>query len=50
MLVFSLAIRYIFGETLLTIFGFSDDINATTSYGPPPVYHAINDSTVIRFQ
>jgi vacuolar-type H+-ATPase subunit I/STV1 len=50
MLIFSLLIRYVFGEMFLTIFGFSHTIGNAESLTVPPIYHDILDSTIIRFQ
>lgn len=41
MLVLSILIRYIFGETILTLIGFSDLVSVWDGAGPPPIYHGI---------
>jgi hypothetical protein len=50
MLVASLLIRYVFGETILTIFGFSEKVSVWDGSGPPPIYHGIPGASVVRFQ
>lgn len=50
MLIMSILIRYIFGETILTIFGFNGVIWSSDAGGAPPIYHDINGSSIIRFQ
>jgi len=50
MLCASLLIRYIFGETLLMIFGFSGRVSVWDGSWPPPIYHGIPGASVVRFQ
>lgn len=50
MLTMSVLIRYIFGETLLTLFGFNGVIGSADAGGAPPIYHDIDGSSIIRFQ
>lgn len=50
MLIMSFLIRYVFGEMLLTLFGFSDHVSVWTEGGPPPIYHGIAGAAVVRFQ
>ncbi len=50
MLFVSLLIRYIFGEVILTVFGFSGRVSVWDSSGPPPIYHGIPGAVVVRFQ
>lgn len=50
MLVMSFLIRYVFGEMILTLFGFSDHVSVWTEGGPPPIYHGIAGAAVVRFQ
>jgi len=50
MLFMSLLIRYVFGETILTVFGFGDKVSVWDGSGPPPIYHGIPGAAVVRFQ
>jgi hypothetical protein len=50
MLFMSLLIRYIFGEVILTVFGFSGRVSVWDGSGPPPIYHGIPGAAVVRFQ
>ncbi|MCB9806578.1 hypothetical protein H6768_01520 [Candidatus Peribacteria bacterium] len=50
MLFISILIRYVFGETILTIFGFSEKVSVWDGSGPPPIYHGIPGASVVRFQ
>lgn len=50
MLFTSLLIRYIFGETLLTVLGFGGQVSVWNGSGPPPIYHGIPGAAVVRFQ
>lgn len=50
MLFVSLLIRYVFGETILTLFGFSEKVSVWDGSGPPPIYHGIPGASVVRFQ
>lgn len=50
MLFVSILIRYIFGETILMIFGFSGQVSVWDGSGPPPIYHGIPGAAVVRFQ
>lgn len=50
MLIVSILIRYIFGETILTLFGFNGVIGSADAGGAPPIYHDIDGSSVVRFQ
>jgi O-antigen ligase len=50
MLFLSLLIRYVFGETILTVLGFGDKVSVWDGSGPPPIYHGIPGAAVVRFQ
>jgi hypothetical protein len=50
MLFLSILIRYIFGETVLTVLWFSGQISVWNAKGVPPIYHGIPGASVIRFQ
>lgn len=50
MLFLSILIRYVFGETILTLVGFSDLVSVWGGSGPPPIYHGIPGASVVRFQ
>lgn len=50
MLFMSILIRYVFGETILTLFGFSEKVSVWDGSGPPPIYHGIPGASVVRFQ
>lgn len=50
MLCVSLLIRYVFGEVILTVFGFSGQVSVWDGSGPPPIYHGIPGAAVVRFQ
>lgn len=50
MLILGFLIRYVFGETILTIVWFSDKVSVWDAGGPPPIYHGIAGAAVIRFQ
>ncbi len=50
MLLWSLAIRYIFSETILTVAGFSGQVSVWDESGPPPIFHGIPGASVVRFQ
>jgi hypothetical protein len=50
MLFMSLLIRYVFGETIMTLFGFSGLVSTWDPNGPPPIYHGIPGAAVVRFQ
>lgn len=50
MIFMSLLIRYIFGEVILTVFGFSGRVSVWDGSGPPPIYHGIPGAAVVRFQ
>ncbi|MBP7806459.1 hypothetical protein KA057_02135 [Candidatus Gracilibacteria bacterium] len=50
MLFMSLLIRYVFGETILTVLGFGDRVSVWDGSGPPPIYHGIPGAAVVRFQ
>lgn len=50
MLAMSLLVRYIFGEMLLTVFGFSGQVSVWDSQGAPPIFHGIPWASIVRFQ
>lgn len=50
MFALSLAVRYIFGETFLLIFWFGGHISVWEEFGPPPIYHSIPETWIVRFQ
>ena len=51
MLFMSFLIRFVFGEMILTLFGFSDHISVWDGVNSaPPIYHGIPGASVIRFQ
>lgn len=50
MLFVSLLIRYVFGETILTVLGFGGQVSVWDGSGPPPIYHGIPGAAVVRFQ
>ncbi len=50
MFALSLAVRYIFGETFLLIFWFGGHISVWEEFGPPPIYHSIPQTWIVRFQ
>jgi len=50
MFFMSILIRYVFGETFLTLFGFSEKVSVWDESGPPPIYHGIPGASVVRFQ
>ena len=50
MLFASLLIRYVFGETILTVLGFGGQVSVWDGSGPPPIYHGIPGAAVVRFQ
>lgn len=50
MLFLSILIRYVFGETILMVLGFSGQVSVWDGSGPPPIYHGIPGAAVVRFQ
>ncbi len=51
MLIMSLLIRFVFGEMILTLAGFSDRVSVWEGVGTaPPIYHGIPGASVVRFQ
>ena len=51
MLLVGFLIRFVFGEMILTLVGFSDHVSVWDGVGSaPPIYHGIPGASVIRFQ
>ncbi len=50
MLGMSFLVRYVFGEMILTLVGFSDKVSIWDAGWPPPIYHGIAGAAVVRFQ
>lgn len=50
MLLFSLVIRYVFWEMILTFFWFSGQVSVWDVSGAPPIFHGIPGASVVRFQ
>lgn len=50
MLCMSFLVRYVFGEMILTLAGFSDKVSVWDAGWPPPIYHGIAGAAVVRFQ
>jgi len=50
MLVMWFLIRYVFGESILTLVWFSDKVSVWGAGWPPPIFHGIAGAAVIRFQ
>lgn len=51
MLAMSFIIRFVFGEMILTLVGFSDRVSVWEGVGTaPPIYHGIPGASVVRFQ